>query len=261
LRSFGHVVKLIAPQLVKPYVMRGKNDTADAEALCKAMSRPTMRFVPVKTAEQQAAVMMVGLRDRLIRNRTQLSNAVRGYAAEFTRGMAHIDPLLDRIQADESVPVLARELFAGAVFSAKTSEMTSRADSTPILPLVAEVFTVVAIEVNIIAVAICDQLHALFKCLHRQFAVEIHHARAPLPRPFQERRRNRNGSGHGNKSFPDSHREVVHMTPPRRKSRAGMSLPSHAETVRLARSGGGGRTICFAVGAAFTDGPSGGHSR
>jgi len=83
LRSFGHEVKLIAPQLVKPYVKRGKNDTADAEALCEAMSRPTMRFVPVKTAEQQAALMMVGLRDRLIRNRTQLSNAIRGYAAEF----------------------------------------------------------------------------------------------------------------------------------------------------------------------------------
>ena len=75
-----------------------------------------MRFVPVKTAEQQAALMMVSLRDRLIRNRTQLSNAIRGYAAEFgftaARGMVHIDPLLDRIQADESVPVLARELFA-----------------------------------------------------------------------------------------------------------------------------------------------------
>src|SRR5208337_2580687 len=81
LRSFGHEVKLIAPQLVKPYVKRGKNDTADAEALCEAMSRPMMRFVPVKTAEQQAALMMVGLRDRLIRNRTQLSNAIRGYAA------------------------------------------------------------------------------------------------------------------------------------------------------------------------------------
>src|SRR3984893_18452563 len=114
--SFGHEVKLIEPQLVKPYVKRGKNDTADAEALCEAMSRPTMRFVSVKTAEQQAALMMVGLRGRLIRNRTQLSNAIRGYAAEFgftaARGMVHIDPLLDRIQADESVPVLARELFA-----------------------------------------------------------------------------------------------------------------------------------------------------
>jgi transposase len=116
LRSFGHEVKLIAPQLVKPYVKRGKNDAADAEALCEAMSRPTMRFVPVKTAEQQGALMLVGLRDRLIRNRTQLSNAIRGYAAEFgltaAKGMAHLDPLLDRIQADESLPSLARELFA-----------------------------------------------------------------------------------------------------------------------------------------------------
>ena len=83
LRSFGHEVKLIPAQLVKPYVTRGKNDTADAEALCEAMSRPTMRFVRIKTAEQQAALMLVGLRDRLIRNRTQLSNAIRGYAAEF----------------------------------------------------------------------------------------------------------------------------------------------------------------------------------
>jgi transposase len=73
LQSFGHSVKLIAPQLVKPYLKRGKNDAADAEALCEAMSRPTMRFVPVKTAEQQAALMLIGVRDRLIRNRTQLS--------------------------------------------------------------------------------------------------------------------------------------------------------------------------------------------
>ena len=109
-------MKLIAPQLVKPYVKRGKNDAADAEALCEAMSRPTMRFVPVKTAEQQAALMLVGVRDRLIRNRTQLANAIRGYAAEFgviaAKGMAHLVPLLERIEADESLPALARELFA-----------------------------------------------------------------------------------------------------------------------------------------------------
>src|SRR6202795_2221186 len=116
LQSFGLTVKLIAPQLVKPYVKRGKNDAADAEALCEAMSRPTMRFVPVKTAEQQAALMLVGVRDRLIRNRTQLTNAIRGYAAEFgftaARGKAHLPPLLERLQADESLPALDRELFA-----------------------------------------------------------------------------------------------------------------------------------------------------
>ena len=116
LHSLGHRVQLIAPQLVKSYVKRGKNDAADAEALCEAMSRPTMRFVPAKTAEQQAALMLVGVRDRLIRNRTQLGNAIRGHAAEFgltaARGTAHLAGLLDRLQADESLPALARELFA-----------------------------------------------------------------------------------------------------------------------------------------------------
>jgi len=80
------------------------------------MSRPTMRFVPVKTAEQQAALMLTSVRDRLIRNRTQLANAIRGHAAEFgltaAKGMAHLVPLLERIQTDESLPALARELFA-----------------------------------------------------------------------------------------------------------------------------------------------------
>ena len=116
LGAFGHEVKLIAPQLAKPYVKRGKNDAADAEALCEAMSRPTMRFVPVKTADQQASLMLVGMRARLVRNRTQLANAIRGYAAEFgltaARGICKIEPLLDRIARDDTVPALARELFA-----------------------------------------------------------------------------------------------------------------------------------------------------
>lgn len=116
LNSLGHEVKLIAPQLVKPYVKRGKNDAADAEALCEAMSRPTIRFVPVKTPEQQAALMLVSVRDRLIRNRTQLSNAIRGYGAEFgltaATGLMHLLPLLDRLQTDVTLPALARELFA-----------------------------------------------------------------------------------------------------------------------------------------------------
>lgn len=116
LTSFGHEVKLIAAQLVKPYVKRGKNDAADAEALCEAMSRPTMRFVPVKTADQQAVLMLMGVRDRLIRNQTQLSNAVRGFAAEFgmtaAKGIDHLDRLLDRLQANNDLPSLARDLFA-----------------------------------------------------------------------------------------------------------------------------------------------------
>ena len=116
LSSFGHEVKLIAPQLAKPYVKRGKNDAADAEALCEAASRPTMRFVPVKSADQQAALMLIGVRTRLIKRRTQLANAIRGFAAEFgmttATGMCRLGSLLERIATDEGIPKLARELFA-----------------------------------------------------------------------------------------------------------------------------------------------------
>ena len=115
LASYGHQVKLLPPQYVKPYVKRGKNDAADAEALCEAMSRPTMRFVAVKSADQQAAQMLAGVRDQLVRRRTQLTNAIRGYGAEFGlvagKGLGKIEPLLARIRADEAVPALAKELF------------------------------------------------------------------------------------------------------------------------------------------------------
>lgn len=115
LSGLGHEVKLLPAQLVKPYVARNKNDAADAEAICEAMSRPRMRFVPIKNAEQQAALMLVGLRDQLTDRRTQLSNAIRGHAAEFglvaAKGHAKVMPLLVRIAADESLPALAREMF------------------------------------------------------------------------------------------------------------------------------------------------------
>lgn len=116
LAALGHEVKLLAPQHVKPYVKRGKNDAADAAAICEAMSRPSMRFVATKSAEQQAALMLAGMRDRLIRNRTQLSNAIRSYAAEFglvaAKGLERIEPLLARTASDETLPKLAQELFA-----------------------------------------------------------------------------------------------------------------------------------------------------
>ena len=116
LRALGHEVVLLPPQYVKPYVKRNKNDAADAEAICEAMSRPTMRFVPVKTTEQQAALMLAGARDGLIARRTQLSNTIRGYAAEFglttAKGLDKIEPLLARIAASAELPKLAKELFA-----------------------------------------------------------------------------------------------------------------------------------------------------
>jgi transposase len=116
LTQLGHEVKLIAPQHVKPYVMRNKNDGRDADAVCEATGRPRMRFVPVKTAKQQAALMLAGLREQMVARRTQLSNAIRGYAAEFgvtaVKGLDKIEPLLADIAQDESVPALARDLFA-----------------------------------------------------------------------------------------------------------------------------------------------------
>ncbi len=115
LAELGHQVRLIAPQHVKPYVKRNKNDGRDAEGLCEAMSRPTMGFVPVKTAEQQATLMLSGIREQMIARRTQLSNTIRGYAAEFgiteAKGLNKIEPLLARITQDKSVPALARDLF------------------------------------------------------------------------------------------------------------------------------------------------------
>lgn len=118
LQALGHTVVLVPPRYVKPYVARGKNDAADAEAICEAMSRPRVarRFVPVKTADQGAAQMLLGVRENLIRRRTQLSNAIRGHAAEFgliaAKGLNKVEPLLADIAADGSLPILAKDMFA-----------------------------------------------------------------------------------------------------------------------------------------------------
>ena len=117
LGALGHEVALLPPQYVKPYVDRGKNDAADAAAICEAMSRPKVgkRLVPVKTTEQQSAQMLIGVREGLLKRRTQVSNTIRGHAAEFglvaPRGLAHLEPLLARIEEDDALPLLARELF------------------------------------------------------------------------------------------------------------------------------------------------------
>jgi transposase len=81
--ALGHEVRLMPPQYVKAYVKRNKNDAADAEAICKAAKRPTMRFVAVKSTEQQSALMMHRARDLVMRQRTMLINALRGHMAEF----------------------------------------------------------------------------------------------------------------------------------------------------------------------------------
>jgi transposase len=96
----GHTVRLIPPAYVKPYVKRQKNDEADAEAICEAAQRPTMRFVPVKSAEQQAVGVVFRARDLLVRQRTQIINSIRGHLAEYgkvaPKGLCYVERLVRR---------------------------------------------------------------------------------------------------------------------------------------------------------------------
>ena len=115
LSALGHKVRLMPATYVKPYAKRGKSDAIDAEAICEAVTRPTMRFVPIKTAEQQSVVMLHRSRDLLVRQRTMLVNALRGHLAEFgVIGAKGISRLLDLLTLASSAPVcqlpdLARE--------------------------------------------------------------------------------------------------------------------------------------------------------
>lgn len=115
LQEQGHRVRLIPPQYVKPFVKRGKNDRVDAEAISEAASRPTMRSVPVKSAERQADAMVLSTRELLVKQRTQLINALRGHAAEFgvvaAKGTSQVAGLLAAVAAEEMVPATAREML------------------------------------------------------------------------------------------------------------------------------------------------------
>lgn len=113
--DMGHKVRLIPPTYVKPFVKRQKNDMADAEAIAEAASRPTMRFVAVKSEAQQAAAMAYRTRDLLVRQRTQTINALRAHLAEqgivAPAGPAHIGRLAAIIDGNEGeLPVAVRDL-------------------------------------------------------------------------------------------------------------------------------------------------------
>ena len=109
LTALGHEVRLMPPAYVKPYVKRGKTDAADAEAICEAVTRPTMRFVPVKSADRQAALLDHKARDFLVRQQTQTVNAIRAHLGEFgivvAKGIHNVDRLLE---AARDVPAAAR---------------------------------------------------------------------------------------------------------------------------------------------------------
>ena len=113
--ELGHEVKLMPPKYVKPYVKRNKNDMADAEAICEAVTRPTIRFVEIKTPEQQSVLMLPRTRQLFVRQRTTLINALRAHLAEFGIvagvGRNGLEKLLELIESgeDDRVPTGARD--------------------------------------------------------------------------------------------------------------------------------------------------------
>jgi transposase len=118
LQALGHTVRLMPPAYVKPYLKRQKNDAADAEAICEAVMRPSMRFVATKTPEQQSCLMLHRTRHLFIRQQTAVINAIRAHLAEFgivaPVGRNGVEELLDVVADpnDDRVPELARECVA-----------------------------------------------------------------------------------------------------------------------------------------------------
>ena len=133
LTALGHEVRLMPPQYVKAYVKGNKNDTADAEAICEAVKRPSMRFVPVKIVEQQSVLTMHRARDLLIRQHTMLINALRGHLAEFgviqacgQRGVAGLTAMVMDNQ-DRQIPTVARQVLK--VIATHIHELTKQIDT------------------------------------------------------------------------------------------------------------------------------------
>jgi hypothetical protein len=130
IRALGHEVVLIPPAYTKPYVKRGKNDANDAAAICEAMSRPEMRFVPIKSADQQAVLMLHKTRELLVKQRTMAVNALRGHLSEFgliaPRGIQRVKDLLELALADETLPEEARQ--ATAMLASHGEDLDERID-------------------------------------------------------------------------------------------------------------------------------------
>ncbi len=128
LSALGHDVRLVPPAYAKAYVRRNKTDPADAEAICEAVSRPSMRFVPIKTETDQAIAAVHRVRDRLIGQRTMLLNALRGHMAEFgfvvRKGPGHVKELVERLTARQR----ARNRAAGAARPGWRAERARAAD-------------------------------------------------------------------------------------------------------------------------------------
>ena len=121
LQALGHEVRLMPPQYVKPYVKRNKHDQADAEAICEAVTRPSMRFVAIKSPDQQSVLMLHRSRELLIRQRTMLVNSLRGHLSEFgivvAKGIQNVQKLVATVgdYDDSRLPDVAREVLATVI--------------------------------------------------------------------------------------------------------------------------------------------------
>jgi len=120
LMALGHQVRLVPPSYVKAYLKRGKNDAADAEAICEAVTRPNMRFVPVKSEEQQGVLVLHRGRELLVRQRTMLVNGLRAHMAEFgiivPQGIQRVPELVAMLKDETTgIPQIAREVLAAMV--------------------------------------------------------------------------------------------------------------------------------------------------
>jgi transposase len=132
--ALGHEVKIIPPSYVKAYVRRNKNDAADAEAICEAVARPNMRFVPIKTEDQQAALMLHKARELLVRQQNMLVNALRSHMAELgmiaPQGRGKVADIIAVIEddEDESIPALAK-----AALKPLATQLGANEDATAVL--------------------------------------------------------------------------------------------------------------------------------
>jgi transposase len=184
LSAMGHEVRLIPPGYVKPFVKRNKTDARDAEAICEAIRRPSMKFVPVKTVDQQSGRALENARGMLVRQRTQLMNAIRGMLAEVgiiaAKGQLGFNELRDRVDdADPSVPasllpalrpLLEQWRSAGEAAEGIETQIVARAKKDPAMRLLTSIPGIGAVSAHAICIAIGDGKR--FSC-GRDFAAWI----------------------------------------------------------------------------------------
>jgi transposase len=142
LMKLGHAPRLMPARYVRPYVKTNKHDAADAEACCEAVQRPGMRFVPLKTLEQQSMLMVHRVRDLLIRQRTAAVNALRGHLSEFgivrPKGTAKARELMNLVAVDDRIPALARDALDSLVHQIRDIEQKIAAFNDQILAMAKE---------------------------------------------------------------------------------------------------------------------------